>query len=160
YATLTVDNGLRINPWNRGGEGAPNFHTVSDYVAKTLSLKKTHVFSSSTVNIATLGYARTYADSVNIPAVPMSKDVVFLEESNPDIIGIRDGISAASASAIAGIPDNNPYWDVRNYFNYADDLRIIKGKHSWSIKAWLLKVQQDLSSVALSSATNVAYATI
>src|SRR3989475_4695457 len=160
YANLTVDNGLRINPWGGGGGGDPNFQTVADYIAKTLSLKETHVFSSSLVNIATLGYAGTYADSVNAPAVPMSKDVVFLEGGNPGTVVIGGGISAASASAIAGVPGNNPYWGVRNYFQYSDDLRFIKGKHSWSMGGWLVKVQQQLSGVALSSAANVAYPNI
>src|SRR5205809_689896 len=156
YANLTVDNGLRINPWGGGGGGDPNFQTVADYIAKTLSLKETHVFSSSTVNIATLGYSGTYADSVNAPAVPMSKDVVFLEGGNPGTIVIGGGISAAAQSSIAGVPGNNPYWGVRNYFQYSDDLRFIKGKHSWSMGGWLVKVQQQLSGVALSSAANVA----
>src|SRR5436190_668312 len=160
YANITVDNGLRINPWGGGGGGAPNFQTVANYIAKTLSLKETHVFSSSLVNIATVGYAGTYADSVNAPAVPMSKDVVFLEGGNPGTVVIGGGISAAAASAVAGIPGNNPYWGVRNYFTYTDDVRLIKGKHSWSMGGWLLKVQQDLSGVALSSAANVAYSTI
>src|SRR5438132_9747465 len=160
YANFTVDNGLRINPWGGGGGGDPNFQTVADYIAKTLSLKETHVFSSSTVNIATLGYSGTYADSVNAPAVPMSKDVVFLEGGNPGTIVIGGGISAAAQSSIAGVPGNNPYWGVRNYFQYSDDLRFIKGKHSWSMGGWLVKVQQDLNGVALSSSANVAYPTI
>src|SRR5438105_4164890 len=98
--------------------------------------------------------------SVNAPAVPMSKDVVFLEGGNPGTVVIGGGISAAAASAIAGIPGNNPYWGVRNYFTYTDDLRLIKGKHSWSMGAWLMRVHQNLSGVALSSAANVAYPTI
>jgi hypothetical protein len=160
YANVTFDNGLRINPWGGGGGGDPNFKTVANLLARTLSLKETHVFSSSLVNVATLGYARTYADSVNAPAVPMSKDVVFLEGGNPGTLVIGGGISAAAASAVAGVPGNNPYWGVRNYFTYTDDLRLIKGKHSWSMGGWLMKVQQDLSGVALSSAANVAYPTI
>src|SRR5437762_1693389 len=160
YANLTVDNGLRINPWGGGGGGDPNFQTVQNILAKTLSLKETHVLSSNLVNIATAGYAGTYADSVNAPAVPMSKDVVFLEGGNPGTIVIGGGINAAAASAIAGVPGNNPYWGVRNYFTYTDDVRFIKGKHAWSMGGWLLKVQQDLSGVALSSAANVAYPTI
>ena len=160
YGNLTVDNGLRINPWGGGGGGDPNFQTVADYISKTFSLKETHVFSSSTVNVATVGYGGTYADSVNAPAVPMSKDVVFLEGGNPGTIVIGGGISAAAASAIAGVPGNNPYWGVRNYFNYSDDVRVIKGKHSLGMGGWLLKVQQDLNGVALSSAANVAYPTI
>ena len=160
YGNLTVDNGLRINPWGGGGGGDPNFQTVADYIAKTFSLKETHVFSPNVVNIATVGYAGTYADSVNAPAVPMSPDVVFLEGGNPGTIVIGGGISAAAQSAIAGVPGNNPYWGVRNYFTYTDDLRFIQGKHSWSMGGWFVKVQQQLSGVALSSAANVAYPTI
>src|SRR5215475_5750070 len=160
YGNFTVDNGLRINPWGGGGGGDPNFQTVADYIAKTLSLKETHVFSPNVVNIATVGYAGTYADSVNAPAVPMSPDVVFLEGGNPGTIVIGGGISAAAQSAIAGVPGNNPYWGVRNYFTYTDDLRFIQGKHSWSMGGWFVKVQQQLSGVALSSAANVAYPNI
>ncbi len=58
------------------------------------------------------------------------------------------------------MPGNNPYRGVRNYFTYSDDLRFIKGKHSWSMGGWLLKVQQGLAGVALSSAANVAYPTV
>src|SRR5216117_2480604 len=160
YANLTIDNGLRINPWGGGGGGAPNFKSVSDNISKTLSLKETHVFSSSLVNIATLGYAGGYATLVNAPAVPMPADVVFLEGGNPGTIVIGGGISAASPSAVAGIPGNNPTRGIRHYFTYSDDLRFIKGKHSWSMGGWLLKMQQNQAGVALSSAANVAYPTI
>src|SRR5436190_3804382 len=82
-ANLTVNNGLRTNPWGGGGGGAPNFKSVSDVHAQTLSLKETHVFSPSLVNIATLGYAGTCATLVNAPAVPMPADIAFLEGGNP-----------------------------------------------------------------------------
>ena len=160
YGNLTVDNGLRINPWGGGGGGDPNFKTVSDIIAKTLSLKETHVFSSSLVNIATLGYAGTYATAVNAPAVSMPADIAFLEGGNPGTVVIGGGISAASPSAVGGVPGNNPSRGVRNYFTYSDDLRFIKGKHSWSMGGWLLKMQQNQAGVALSSAGNVAYPTI
>src|SRR2546425_5473281 len=94
YANLTANNGLRINPWGGGGGGAPNFKSVSDIISQTLSLKETHVFSSSLVNIATLGYAGGYATLVNAPAVPMPADVAFLEGGNPGTIVIGGGVSA------------------------------------------------------------------
>src|SRR5947199_7080956 len=156
YANLTVDNGLRINPWGGGGGGAPNFKSISDNISQTLSLKETHVFSSSLVNIATLGYAGGYATLVNAPAVPMPADVVFLEGGNPGTIVIGGGISAAAPSAVAGIPGNHPTRGIRHSFTYSDDLRFIKGKHSWSMGGWLLKMQQNQAGVALSSAGNVA----
>jgi len=159
-ANLTVNSGLRINPWGGGGGGAPNFKSVSDIHAQTLSLKETHVFSPSLVNIATLGYAGTFATLVNAPAVPMPAGIEFLEGGNPGSVVIGGGISAANPSAVGGIPGNNPTRGIRHYFTYSDDLRFIKGKHSWSMGGWLLKAQQNQAGVALSSAANVAYPTV
>jgi Carboxypeptidase regulatory-like domain len=157
YANYNVDNGLRKVPWGGGGGGAPNFVSISQLHSQTLALKETHVFSSSLVNIATLGYAGTFATLVNAPAVPMSKDVVFLEGGNPGSVIIGGGISAAAPSAIAGIPGNNPNTGIRHYFTYSDDVRFIKGKHSWSMGGWYQRSQQGQAGVALSSAANVAY---
>jgi len=160
YTNFNVTNGTRINPWGGGGGGDPNFNSLTDNHAQTLSLKETHVFSSTLVNIATLGYGGTFATLVNAPAIPMPADVVFLEGGNPGTIVIGGGIGAAAASAIAGVPGNNPNQGLRHYFTYSDDVRLIKGKHSWSMGGWLLKVQQNAAGVALSSAANVAYPTI
>src|SRR5437867_12757796 len=90
----------------------------------------------------------------------MSKDVVFLEGGNPGTVVIGGGISAAAASAIAGVAGNNPYWGVRNYFTYSHDVRFIQGKHSWSMGGWRVRVQQNLCGVALSSAASGACPTI
>src|SRR5438094_2694870 len=159
-ASLTVDNGSRINPWGGGGGGDPNFNSVGELHAQTLSLKETHVFSPNLVNIATLGYAGTYGTSVNAPAIPMPADIAFLEGGNPGTVVIGGGIGAAAPSAVAGVPGNNPYRGIRHYFTYSDDLRVIKGKHSWSMGGCVQKSQQSQSVLALSSAANVAYPTV
>src|SRR5262249_5244823 len=118
-ASVTVNAGVRINPWGGGGGGAPNFHSVSDIHGQTLSLKETHVFSSALVNIATVGYAGTFATLVNAPAVPMPAGLEFLEGGNPGSIVIGGGISAANPSAVGGIPGNNPTTGIRHYFTYS-----------------------------------------
>ena len=159
-ANLTVDSGLRQNPWGGGGGGDPNFKTLTDNLSKTFSLKETHVFSSTLVNVATLGYSATLATLVNVPAVPMPADIVFLEGGNPGTIVIGGGIGAAAQSAVAGVPGNNPSRGTRRFFTYSDDVRFIKGKHSWSMGGWFHKVQQNMSGVALGSAGNVAYRTV
>src|SRR5262249_17126635 len=159
-ASVTVNAGVRINPWGGGGGGAPNFHSVSDIHGQTLSLKETHVFSSALVNIATVGYAGTFATLVNAPAVPMPAGLEFLEGGNPGSIVIGGGISAANPSAVGGIPGNNPTTRLRHYLTDSDDLRLVKGKRSWSVGGWLLKAQQNQAGVALSSAANVAYPTV
>jgi hypothetical protein len=159
-ANYTVDNGLRKIPWGGGGGGAANFVSISDLHSQTIGLQETHVFSAGVVNVATLGYAGTFATLVNAPAVPMPANIAFLEGGNPGSVIIGGGISAASPSAVAGIPGNNPNQGIRHYSTESDDLRFIKGKHSWSMGVWYQRAQQGQAGVALSSAANVAYPTI
>ncbi len=132
-ANLTYDDGTRRVPWGGGGGGDPNYVAMSGIRAQTLGMQETHVFSAGMVNVATLGYAGGPASLVIVPAVPIPADLVFLEGGNPGGIVIGGGISPASPSAIAGVPGSNPNIGVRRYFTYADDLRFIKGKHSWSM---------------------------
>src|SRR5262249_36009036 len=46
---LTMDYGSRSVPWGGGGGGDPNFVSLSELHARTLSLKETHVFSPTLV---------------------------------------------------------------------------------------------------------------
>ena len=159
-ASFSADSGYRRVPWGGGGGGDPNFVNATEMHAQTLSLKETRVFSAGMVNVATFGYAGTFATLVNAPAIPMPADIAFLEGGNPGTLVIGGGIGAAAPSAIAGVPGNNPSRGIRHYFTYSDDLRVLKGKHSWSMGGWFQKIQQGQSGVALSSAGNVAYPTI
>jgi len=61
---------------------------------------------------------------------------------------------------VAGIPGNNPTRGIRHYFTYSDDLRFIKGKHSWSMGGWLFEdaTEPGWSGIVISG--NVAYPTI
>src|SRR5256712_6204721 len=159
-ASFSADNGYRRVPWGGGGGGDPNFVNATELQAQILSLRETHVFSAGMVNVATFGYAGTYATLVNAPAIPMPADIAFLEGGNPGTLVIGGGIRAAAPSAVAGVPGNNPSRGIRHYFTHSDDLRVLKGKHSWSMGGWFQKIQQGQSGVALSSAGNVAYSTI
>src|SRR5713101_1199656 len=159
-ANYTNDNGIRNIPWGGGGGGDPNFVSISDLHAQTVGMQETHVFSSSLVNVVTLGYASTYATLVNAPAVPIPANLAFLAGGNPGAIVIGGGISAASPSAVAGTPGNNPTIGIRHYYTESDDLHWTKGKHSWSFGGWIQRIQQGENGVALSSAGNVAYANV
>src|SRR2546427_4111212 len=158
-ANYTNDNGNRRLPWGGGGGGDPNFVSISDLHSQTLGLQETHIFSS-VVNVATFGYAGTFATLVNAPAVPIPGDLVFLTGGNPGTIVIGGGISAAAQSAVAGVPGNNPNVGVRHYFTYSDDVHYTRSKHALSAGGWIQRVQQGQAGVALSSAGNVAYASM
>ena len=159
-ANYTHDDGIRNLPWGGGGGGDPNFVSISEFRVQTLSLQETHIFSPSLVNVATFGYAGTFATLVNAPAIPMPTDLAFLAGGNPGTVVIGGGISAAAASAVAGVPGNNPNVGIRRYFTESDDVHWTRGKHSWTFGGWIQRVQQDQAGVALSSAANVAYPTV
>ena len=106
-------------------------------------MQETHVFSSSLVNVATLGYAGTWGSLVNAPAVPIPSSLAFLPPGNPGTLVIGGGIGAAAPSAVAGVPGNNPTIGTRHYFTESDDLHWTKGKHSWSFGGWIQRIQQS-----------------
>src|SRR5229473_2195573 len=154
-ANYTIDNGFRSVP-----QVDPNFIQLSDIHAQTVSLQETHVFSSGLVNVATLGYSRSFATQVNAPAVNIPTNLVFLAGGNPGSIIIGGGVITAQPSTVAAASGNNPYYGARNHTTWADDLHFTKGKHSWSAGVWIHRVQENLAGAAQGSAGNVAYPTV
>jgi carboxypeptidase family protein len=150
-ANYTIDNGERHVPQTN-----PNFVQNQDLHSQTLGFDETHVFSPSVVNVATLGYARSFAIQVVAPAIPIPPNLVFMPGGNPGSIAI--GIGGGFAITPAG--GNNPTQAVRNYFTEADDLRVTKGKHSLSTGGWVQRVQQVAAGAALASAGAVVYPTV
>ncbi|PWU05423.1 MAG: TonB-dependent receptor [Terriglobia bacterium] len=154
-ANYTNDNGNRSIPFVD-----PNFSTNSEIASQSLSLQETHVASPSLVNVFTAGYGRVFATLVQAPAVPIPSNLVFMPGGNPGSIIIGGGVITAQPSTVAAAPGNNPSVGVRNYFTYADDVHLIKGKHSFSAGAWVQRIQQDQNGAAQGSAGNVAYPTV
>jgi hypothetical protein len=151
----TNDTGTRTVPFVD-----PNFATGSEINGSTASMQETHVFSPSLVNVATLGFNRTFATLVQAPAVAIPSSLVFLPGGNPGSIVIGGGVITAQPSAVAAAPGNNVSVGVRNYFTESDDVHWTKGKHAWSFGGWIQRLQQDLTGAAQGSAANVAYANV
>ena len=100
-ANYTNDNGNRSVPFVD-----PNFSTVSEIDGQSLSLQETHIFSPSLVNVVTSGFNRTFATLVQVPAVPIPSNLVFLTGGNPGSIIIGGGVITAQPSAVAAAPGN------------------------------------------------------
>ena len=154
-ANYTNDSGRRSVPFLD-----PNFSTNSEIDGQTLSMQETHIFSPGLVNVATLGFNRAFATQVQAPAAAIPSNLVFLPGGNPGSIIIGGGVITAQPSAVAAAPGNNLNAGIRNYFTEADDLHLTKGKHSWSIGAWIQRIQSDVNGAAQGSAGNVAYPTV
>lgn len=153
-ASYTISTGIRNEP-------RPNPFDIqtSELGLQTLSLQETHIFSS-VVNVATLGYARTYATAVNHPVVPVDPSLVFLTGGNPGAIIIGGSIFTAQQSTVVPADSNNPTVGARNYYTGSDDVHWTKGRHSFSFGGWIQRVQNNVGGTPVATGGNVAYRTV
>src|SRR3989475_1549809 len=112
----------------------PNFFRPLPLRTQLLSLQETHVFSPALINTASAGFGRGHIKLGAFPAVPIPTELAFIPGSPPGVF-------------------------VRNFFTWADDVRYIRGKHSWSAGAWAQRVQSNRFSSSLARAT-VTYPTL
>jgi hypothetical protein len=154
-ANYTFDDGERDVP-----QPDSNFTQFVPLRAQTLGLQETRVFSSNLVNLATVGYARTFATLVNAPAVPIPSDLVFLSGGNPGSIIIGGGATTTAPAAITPAPGNNPTRGIREYYTESDDVHFTKGKHSWSAGGWIQRIHENSRGAAQASGGNISYATM
>ena len=154
-ANYTIDDGQRNTP-----QADPNFVQIEPLRSQTLGMQETHVFSARLVNTATAGFARTRANLVRAPAVPIPADLVFMPGGNPGTIVIGGGATTVAPAAIAPAPGINPLQGVREYYTWADDLRFNRGKHSFSAGGWLQRIRNNNVGAAQFSAGGVSYSTM
>src|SRR5438094_1168247 len=138
FANYTMDDGQRNTPRTN-----TNFIQIEPLRTQTLGLTETRVFSSSVVNSATLGYARTFATLVRAPAVSIPENLLFLPGGNPGSIVIGGGATTVAPAAVAPAEGINPLRGLREYSTLADDLRFTKGKHSFSTGVWVQRIHQN-----------------
>jgi hypothetical protein len=153
-ANYTIDKGSRSVP-----RADPNFTQDVEQNSQTLGLQETHVFSPSILNALTLGYGRAFATQSNDPVAPIPVNLAFLAGGNPGTFVIG-GTLAVFATGIVAAEGTNLSQGVRNYFTYADDVHITKGRHSWSAGGWYQRIQQNQAGAALASAGSVSYPTL
>ena len=154
-ANFNVDEGERAAP-----PVDPVFTTLTTQRAYLFGLQETHIFSSTVVNVATLGFSRAWGTMVNAPAVPIPANLVFLSGTNPGSITIGGGANTNVAAALAQPSGNSPNRDTRNHFTWADDMHFTKGSHSWSAGVWIQRVQQNMYGGAQATAGTINYATL
>src|SRR2546425_3638241 len=155
FVNYTVDHGTR-----NVSQIDPNFVQVSNIHPQTFGLQETHIFSPSVLNSFTAGVSRSWSTLVTNPAVSIPSNLIFLPGGNPGSIIIGGGAVTVVASAYTPANGTNQAIGARNHFTYADDLHITKGKHSWSMGAWVQRVHQNQAGAAQASAGNVAYPTV
>ncbi|PYS45755.1 MAG: hypothetical protein DMG13_31405 [Acidobacteria bacterium] len=158
FGNYTFSDGQRDSPQ------ADTFYTMFVPLrTQSFSLQETHVISPSVVNSATLGWVRPYAASVTKPngtggAVPAN--LIFLPPGNPGQIVIGGGASTVTPASVTPAPGVNPLRDVREFYSVADDLRLTRGKHSFSAGVWVQRIHENHVGNPQFSAGGVSYSTM
>src|SRR5215467_1763328 len=155
YGNYTVSDGNRTLP-----QPDAVFVQLTPIRCQTFSLNETRVFSSTVVNAATLGWARTFATQVQSPVTPIPSSLNFLSDSNPGQIVIGGGATSVAPSAVVAANGINPVKGIREYYTLADDLRWTKGKHSFSTGVWFQQIHQNVGGSAQFSAGGASYASV
>jgi hypothetical protein len=132
FVNFNFDDGDRSTP-----PADPVFVTLTAQRSALFGLQETHVFSPTLLNIGTLGFSRAWGTQVQAPASEIPTNLVFLTGTNPGSITIGGGANTNVAAALAQPTGNSPNRDTRNHFTLADDVRVTRNNHSWSLGGWL-----------------------
>jgi len=149
-AVYTIDdsvdqNATAINPY------------MSDFTSlreQVVSLEETHVFSTSFLNTARIGFSRAgyYFTGEPTPGTPAATIAPFLS-GVPFIGAVVVGGSAASNPAaqvaLAGSNNGSNLNLHRNLLTYEDQITLTKGRHQLKFGAWFQRFQSN-ENIALS----------
>ena len=155
FVNYTLDDGERRTPRTNA-----IFTQIEPLRTQTVGIQETRVFSSSVVNSATLGYARTWATLVRATAVAIPDSLLFLPGGNQGSIVIGGGATTVAPAAVAPAEGINPVRGIREYYTLSDDLHFSKGRHSFSTGAWIQRIHQNDVGAAQFSAGGVSYQTM
>jgi len=155
FVNYTLDDGERRTPRTNA-----IFTQIEPLRTQTVGIQETRVFSSSVVNSATLGYARTWATLVRATAVAIPDSLLFLPGGNQGSIVIGGGATTVAPAAVAPAEGINPVRGIREYYTLSDDLHFSKGRHSFSTGAWIQRIHQNDVGAAQFSAGGVSYPTM
>jgi hypothetical protein len=138
----------------------------SDIVAlreQVLSLEETHVFSSTLLNTARVGFSRAgyFFTGEPTPGTPAASVPGFLL-GHPVGAVVVGGSAASNPQASIGLAGSNNGSDLRmarNLYTYEDRLTLTHGRHQLSFGAWLQQFQSN-ETIALSQFGQATFASL
>ena len=156
-ANYTISDGDRLNP-----QSDPVFVQPETLRSQTLGLQETHIFTPNLLGVTNVGFSRSLATQVQVPAVPIPENLLFLTGGNKNqgSIVIGGGQLTVFPSALVSPNGINGVVGGRNYFTGSHDLRWTRGIHSWSAGVWVQRVQEFHFGAAQASAGTVSYSTV
>jgi Carboxypeptidase regulatory-like domain/TonB-dependent Receptor Plug Domain len=139
----TIDDSADFTPTSTNLYSAD----VASLREQALSLQETHVFSSTLLNTARVGYSRAgyFFTGEPTPGTPAASLPGFL--TGDPIGALVVGGSAASNPtaqiALAGSNNGSNLRVARNLFTYDDQVSFTKGRHQFNVGVWFQRVQSN-----------------
>ena len=153
--SFMADNGDNITP-----TADPNFATNVTQLNYLTSMQETHIFSPTVLNVATLGFSRTYQISGTLPAVAIPANLLFLAGTTPGTITVGGGAISSVASTVTSPSGGRPSSTLKNVFSWIDDVHVTRGSHSLSLGVWIQRVQENSTGASSGTSGAVAYPTL
>ncbi len=141
----------------------PYSSDVESLREQVFSLEETHTFSASTLNVARVGYSRAgyFFTGEPTPGTPAASVPGFLL-GHPVGAVVVGGSAASNPQAQVGLAGSNNGSDLRiarNLFTFEDRATLTRGRHQFSIGAWLQPFQSN-ETIALSQFGQATFASL
>ncbi len=141
----------------------PYSSDVESLREQVFSLEETHSFSSSTLNVARVGFSRAgyFFTGEPTPGTPAASVPGFLL-GHPVGAVVVGGSAASNPQAQVGLAGSNNGSDLRiarNLFTFEDRATLTRGRHQFSIGAWLQPFQSN-ETIALSQFGQATFASL
>ncbi len=158
-AVYTIDDGgdVTATPTN------PFSSDILNLREQVLSIDETHVFSSSLLNTARIGYTRAgyYFLGEPTPGTPAATVPGFLL-GHPVGAVVVGGSAASNPQASIGLAGSNNGSNLsiaRNLYTYEDRVTWTRGRHQFSFGAWFQQFQSN-ENIALSQFGQATFASL
>ena len=142
-AVYTIDDSADFTPTSTNAYST-DVDSLREQVA---SLEETHVFSSTLLNTARLGYSRAgyYFTGEPTPGTPAANLPGFLT-GLPIGAAVVGGSAASNPAAQVGLAGSNNGSNLhvaRNLFTYEDRVSYIKGRHQLNFGVWFQRLRSN-----------------
>jgi len=137
-----------------------NWVTILPPRSQLISVQETHVFSPSVLNVFTAGFGRAKIASGTFPAVPIPENLAYSTDGLIGNLVVGGSVTGAGGGTINTAGGSlGPTTYARNFFTIADDVRVVRGRHTLSLGVWVQKIQSNRDGSGASKAT-VNYPTL
>ncbi len=157
--TYTIDDGAdvtatTVNPFSTD---------LLNLREQVFSLEETHAISTSTVNVARLGFSRAgyFFTGEPTPATPAAKVAGFLlgHQVGAVVVGGSAASNPQAQIGLAGSNNGSNLRIARNLYTLEDRVLLNRGKHQFTLGAWLQPFQSN-ETIALSQFGQATFASL